>query len=64
MGKAVPKGLKSRGNTIIKLYKEQLSLEFEKNKAFVNSLKLPFTTSVRNTVAGYITKKMKQQAAA
>ena len=64
MGKAVPRGLKSRANKIMSVYKDSLSTDFEKNKAFVKSMDLPFTVSVRNLIAGYITKKMKQEASA
>lgn len=64
MGKAVPKNLKSRASILIKEFPEKFTIDFDKNKQFLNSLQLPFTNEVRNLIAGYITRKVKQKLAA
>ena len=63
MGKAVPKGIKSKANTLVKLYKDKFSIDFEKNKKFIDSLSLPLPKLTRNLLAGFITKMYKKEIA-
>lgn len=63
MGKAVPKGIKSKANTLVKLYKDKFSADFEKNKKFIDSLSLPLPKLTRNLLAGFITKIYKKETA-
>ncbi len=64
MGKAVPKGIKSRANLLIESFPETFTKDFDKNKEFVMQLKLPFSKKERNVMAGFITRKVKQALAA
>ncbi len=64
MGKAVPKGIKSRANILIEHFADKFGKDFDLNKKFVMGMKLPFSKKERNVMAGFITRKMKQQAAA
>jgi ribosomal protein S17E len=59
MGKAVPRGIKSKAATLMKLYSDKFGVDFEKNKQFLNSLDLPFSKLTRNLLAGYISKQLK-----
>ena len=63
MGKAVPKGIKTKANTLVKLYKDKFSIDFEKNKKFIDSLSLPLPKLTRNLLAGFITKIYKKETA-
>ena len=63
MGKAVPKGIKTKANTLVKLYKDKFSIDFEKNKKFIDSLSLPLPKLTRNLLAGFITKMYKKETA-
>ena len=60
MGKAVPRGVKSRANELIKLYKESLSSNFEKNKKFIEAFDFGFSKKTRNLIIGYVTRKIKE----
>jgi len=62
MGKAVPRGVKSRAHKLMELYKENFSLDFEKNKGFIDSLNLPFPKKIRNLIAGFITREIKAKS--
>jgi small subunit ribosomal protein S17e len=59
LGKAVPKGIKSRADFLLQRYPDSFSRDFEKNKEVLNSLGLPFSKQTRNLIAGYISKKKK-----
>ncbi|MBU1120633.1 MAG: 30S ribosomal protein S17e [archaeon] len=58
MGKAVPRGVKTRSASLLKLYPKNFSKDFEENKRFLDSLKFPFSKKTRNLIAGFITKKL------
>ncbi len=58
MGKAVPRIIKQRSNELLRLYPESFSKDFEKNKEFLKSLKLPFSKTEINLMSGYISRKI------
>lgn len=60
MGKAVPKGIKSKANLLVSKFADRFSPDFDKNKEFIKTLELPFSKKERNLMAGFITRKMKQ----
>lgn len=62
MGKAVPKNVKSRANLLIKERPGLFSTDFEKNKKAVDSLQLPLYKTIRNLIAGFITREMLKKA--
>ncbi|MEW6294732.1 MAG: 30S ribosomal protein S17e [Candidatus Diapherotrites archaeon] len=62
MGKAVPRGVKSRAHKLMELHEGKFSPDFEKNKEFINSLKLPFPRKIRNLIAGFITREAKAKS--
>jgi len=62
MGKAVPRGVKTKAHTLIKLYPDSFSKDFEKNKEFLNSLELPLPKLTRNLIAGFISKQMAKKS--
>jgi len=62
MGKAVPKNVKSRAIMLAKDKPELFSQDFDKNKRALDSLELPFSKTIRNLVAGYITREMIKKA--
>lgn len=57
MGKAVPKNIKSKANTLLATYPEQISTDFEANKRFIDSLGMDMAKTVRNLIAGFVTRK-------
>ena len=61
MGKAVPKGIKSRARILLNEFPNDLGEDFEKNKKFVDSLKLPLYKISRNKIAGFIVRKVKKE---
>lgn len=58
MGKAVPKAIKARAKTLMKLLPGKFAKDFEHNKRALDSLKLPFSKTDRNLIAGFITRQM------
>lgn len=54
MGKAVPRGIKSKAITIFEEYPEKCSTNFEKNKELIRDIGLSFSPVNRNLIAGYI----------
>ncbi len=61
MGKAVPKGIKSKVNVILREMPEaEVSEDFEKNKTIINALKLPISKWTRNIMAGYMARSKKK----
>ena len=58
MGKAVPQKIKSTANVLFQTYPNDLSVDFEANKRFVDSFEMPMSTTQRNLVAGFVTRKM------
>jgi ribosomal protein S17E len=61
MGKAVPKGIKTKAATIMKELTADVNEDFENNKKLVNTLQLPIGKWTRNVMAGFITRKVKQK---
>ena len=61
MGKQTTRILKNKGEKLIDIYPDKFSIDFEKNKEFLNSLG-PFKYSKhdRNIVAGYIARAAKK----
>ena len=64
MGKAVPKGIKSKAAVILKEMPKTFEADFEKNKLSINALNLPFSKWTRNVMAGYITRTKKKEVLA
>jgi ribosomal protein S17E len=60
MGKAVPRSIKLRASQLIEMFPEKVSVDFTKNKEFINSLELPFAKSTRNLIAGFISRTLKK----
>lgn len=56
MGKAVSKGLKYRGEVLIKELPEKFSTDFEKNKSALAELELGLSKTSRNVLAGYLVR--------
>ena len=63
MGKSVPRGVKSRAHILMERFPKKFSTNFESNKLFIEGLKLPLTKTVRNWMAGYVTRKVHAKAA-
>lgn len=61
MGKAVPKGIKTKAVTIMNELAEEVSDNFEANKKTINSLQLPIGKWTRNVMAGFMARKIKQK---
>jgi ribosomal protein S17E len=59
MGKAVSKGLKYKGEVLLKELPEKFGKDFEKNKKELNELELGLSKNTRNVLAGYIVRKSK-----
>ncbi|MDP2667021.1 MAG: hypothetical protein Q8P05_05985 [Candidatus Diapherotrites archaeon] len=64
MGKAVPKGIKSRAHLVMKEFPENVGVVFEHNKTFLNELKLPISKWTRNVMTGFVTRTKKKEAKA
>lgn len=62
MGKAVPKNVKSKAGILLKERPGLFCTDFEKNKALLNELSLPLSKTVRNLVAGFITREVLKKA--
>ena len=56
MGKVKTEQIKNLGKELIKRFPEEFSRDFDENKRMVDKLTEGTTTSVRNKVAGYITR--------
>ena len=61
MGKAVPRNIKQRSHQLIEEYPDETTNDFEKNKAFLNSLNMPFSKKTRNLMAGFITREKQKK---
>lgn len=61
MGKAVPKGIKSKVLILLKEYPESFKSDFEHNKKVIMELGIPLSKTDRNLVIGFISRKIKQQ---
>ena len=60
MGKAVPKGIKSKASVMMKELPEAFGESFEGNKKSIHELELPFSKWTTNVMAGYITRLHKK----
>lgn len=58
LGKAVPKSIKSRSETLLEKFPDRFGTDFEKNKEILNSLGISFSRFDRNMIAGFITRKV------
>ncbi len=63
MGKAIPRGIKQRANTLLTERPELFTTDFEKNKKAIDSLGIPMFKTTRNLIAGFIVRKLKQKEA-
>ncbi|ELZ78286.1 MULTISPECIES: 30S ribosomal protein S17e [Haloferax] len=58
-----PKYVKQLGNILLERYPQAFNTDFETNKDSVDQLTTVESKSVRNRIAGYITRKKGGQAA-
>jgi ribosomal protein S17E len=58
MGKAVPKAIKMRSESLIKLLPQKFSKDFEKNKRVLDGLEIPLSKTDRNLIAGFIARTL------
>lgn len=61
MGRIKTAQVKTLADEFIRVYPERFSLDFEQNKRMLESSRMEFKW-LRNRVAGYITKRMRQRA--
>ena len=62
MGKAVPKGLKSKAETLLEMFPDKFSEDFDKNKKVITEdLKIPVFKVNRNIIAAYIGRIIKKR---
>ncbi|MFC6754909.1 30S ribosomal protein S17e [Halorubrum tibetense] len=59
-----PKYIKQLANVLLERYPESFNTDFETNKESVSALTTVESKGVRNRIAGYITQKKSQAAAA
>jgi len=62
MGKAISHSIKVKAEVLMKHYPGKFSPEFEKNKAFLKTLKLPLSKKTLNLVTAFISRQLKKQA--
>ncbi len=60
MGKAVPRSIKMRVETLLEKFPDRFGSDFEKNKQILNELNLSLSRFDRNMIAGFITRKMNE----
>ncbi len=61
MGRIKPIPLKRIGEELVEKYKGDFNLDFENNKQKVQELSNVESKSIRNKIAGYITKLMRKE---
>jgi ribosomal protein S17E len=62
LGKAVPKGIKSKALLLLKEFPDKFSTDFEKNKLVLEEFGHGlFSKTNRNLIAGFIARKVVQQ---
>ncbi|MFH0906486.1 MAG: hypothetical protein V1824_04070 [archaeon] len=58
--------IKAKGEVLISMFDDDLTVEFDKNKACIRDMKLPFSKKTNNLMSAYITrakkKKIKEKA--
>ena len=62
MGRIKQTYLKRIANELLEKYKGEFGKDFQKNKEMVQELSTVKSKSIRNKIAGYITKVMKREA--
>ena len=60
MGKAVPRSIKMRVETLLEKFPDRFGSDFEKNKQILNELNLSLSRFDRNMIAGFLTRKMNE----
>jgi small subunit ribosomal protein S17e len=60
MGRIKSTAVKRLGDELIEAHKNKFSADFEKNKKALGEVKKTRSKKTRNSLAGYITKKIKQ----
>jgi len=60
MGNIYTRDIKRIGQQIYELYKDQITLDYAKNKELVKQVLDAYSKKVRNRVAGYVTRRAKQ----
>ncbi len=63
MGKAVPRGIKTRAVFLMEEFPDKFSKDFEHNKNVLEEVGAKFFKVTRNLIAGYITRKVKEKEA-
>ncbi len=63
MGRVRPKYIKSLGDKLMEIYPDKFTVDFQHNKTAVSQLAEIPSKSVRNRVAGYITRMVKRKKA-
>lgn len=61
VGKAVPKGIKSMADVLLKNFPNSFSNDFGKNNGFIDSVKLEIPKKTKNRISGFITRKFKKK---
>ncbi len=61
MGKVRPKYIKNTARKLVEMYPDRFTTDFEENKKAVMELTDITSKRIRNQVAGYITRLMKQR---
>ena len=60
MGKAVPKGLKSKAEFLLAEFGDKFGVDFDKNKEVFNAFGVPMTKVNRNILLGFLTRQKKR----
>jgi ribosomal protein S17E len=61
MGKAMSNKIKAKAKIIIDEFKDELFVDFRKNKEFLKKMNLPLSKLTVNLMAGYITRTLKKE---
>ena len=61
MGKVRPEYIKNTARRLVEMYPDRFTIDFEENKKAVMELTDITSKRIRNQVAGYITRLMKQR---
>ncbi|MDD4049524.1 MAG: hypothetical protein PHX47_00775 [Candidatus ainarchaeum sp.] len=61
MGKAVSNNIKAKAKIIMTEFSDKVGIEFETNKNFLKSMKLPLSKLTINLMAGYMTRTLRKE---
>ncbi|MCD6591098.1 MAG: 30S ribosomal protein S17e [Candidatus Aenigmarchaeota archaeon] len=61
MGRIKTSMIKTMGNEILIKHKDKFTSDFEQNKVVLSKIKIVKSKKIRNVLAGYITKRLKEQ---